>query len=345
MLKRLLDKTIPSFSVLGEPWALRGETVRDVLRWLWENIYQIGVRADHDHIFLLAAGIAFNIAIALVPTLLILLFVLGYILEPDQVAQSLSTYLMDLLPNSNAAQQAVLIENIRTQVSPIIENRGVAGVLGFIGLLWSSSALAASIRVGINNIMRCREERFFLIYKLFDMLTILLIGLLVFVSVIAGPVLQVLSTFRENEYLRNLDWLFSFGINVAIAVVICFVIFRFTPYQKQRYTIIIVGTAVSAGLWMLARYVFSIYVQEFTTFSRVYGVYAVLASAAFWIYYTALVFLIGAEVAYQVKQSTWNARRTFHRIALEREGRKKGEGREKEGRRKGEERKGEREKV
>ncbi|MCB0713834.1 MAG: YihY/virulence factor BrkB family protein [Ignavibacteriae bacterium] len=325
MLKQLLDKTLPNFSILGEPIAEGARTLRDWFVWLWKNIWQIALRSDGDHIFLLAAGIAFNIAIALVPTVLILLFVLGYLLNPDTVAVQLNTYLDRFL--ISAGQQQQIIELIRTQVSSIVENRGIAGALGFFGLLWTSSALASSIRVGVNNIMRCREERFFLIYKLYDMMTIFLIGLLVFISILLGPMLQVVASLNEKIVesipIINLDWFVSETLNLVIAIILFFVIFRFTPYQKQRYTIIMTGTLISALLWMVARLVFTLYLAEFKTFSRVYGAYAFLAASAFWIYYTALVFVIGAEVAYHVKQSTWNARRTFHRIAKKMPGKKK----------------------
>ena len=317
MFRRLLDIRIPKFSFLGEPWSLSGQTLGDLLRWMWDNIWQIALRADGDHIFLLSAGIAFNMAIALVPTILILLFVLGYVLEPDQVALQLKVWLDQFIVSSGS--QAQIIELVRSQISSIVANRGLAGLLGFIGLVWTASALASSIRVSINNILRCREEKFFLIYKAYDILTIALLGLLVFVSIIVGPILQALAGFNERVTelipISNIDWILSEGVSFAIALALFFVIFRFTPYQKQRYTIILSGTITSALLWMLARLVFTIYIAEFRTFSRVYGTYAFLAASAFWIYYTALVFLIGAEVAYQIKQSTWNARRTFHRIA------------------------------
>lgn len=316
-LKELLDKTLPGFSVLGEPLTEGGRTVRGWLKWLWENIWQVSLRADSDHVFLLAAGIAFNIALSLVPTVLIILFVLGYVLESAQVVDQLSSYLDRLIVSPGSQKE--IIELVRAQVDSIVANRGLAGLLGFIGLLWSSSALAASIRVGINKIMRCREAKNFLVYKLYDILTIILIGTLVFLSILIGPLLRVIASINhkieEAIPLLNLDWFLSEGINLAIAFILFYIIFRYIPYQRQRQSIIMVGTITSAVLWMVARLVFTFYLAEFRTFSRVYGAYAFLAASAFWIYYTALVFLIGAEVAYQVKQSTWNARRTFHRIA------------------------------
>jgi membrane protein len=317
VLKRLLDKRFPGISILGQPIAESARTVREWLRWAWDQIWTVAVRSDNDHVFLLAAGIAFNIGIALVPTVLILLFILGYVLNPDQVADQLNAYLEGLIVSPGSQKE--IIELVRTQLKSLVDYRGIAGILGFFGLLWTSSALASSIRSGVNNVLRCREEKFFLVYKAYDILTIALVGLLVFISILIGPVLHVITSINasiaDSIPLINVDWLISEGISLVVALLLFFVIFRFTPYQKQRLSIILTGTLVSAGLWMLARLIFTFYLSEFRTFSRIYGAYAFAVAGAFWIYYTALVFLIGAEVAYHVKQSAWNARRTFYRIA------------------------------
>lgn len=314
---RLLNKFLPGALSLDAPILDTGRSLKDRLRIVWDNIWRIALRSDSDHIFLMAAGIAFNIAFAFVPTALILLFVLGYILNPEDVAVQLRTYLDRLLITSGS--QNDIIDLVQSQVQSIVANRGLAGVAGFIGLLWTSSALATSIRVGINNILRCREQKNFLIYKLYDILTIILIGTLIFVSILIGPLLNIITSINERIAeaipILHVDWFVSEGINILLALLLFYVIFRFTPYQRQSRLVILTGTVTSAILWTIARIVFTIYLTEFKTFSRVYGAYAILASTAFWIYYTALVFVIGAEVAYHIKQSTWNARRIFHQIA------------------------------
>lgn len=266
---------------------------------------------------MLAAGIAFNIIIALVPTVLLILFVLGYVLDSATVVRQLNDYAGTFFVAPGFRDD--IIETLRAQIDSIIRNRGIAGIFGFVGLLWTSSALATSIRVSMNKILRCREVRSYFIYKAYDISSIALIGLLVFISVLTGPVLQVLlatsDRIGEVLHLAGIEGLMTESINLAITLFLFWVIFRYIPYQRLERHIIWIGTLVSTALWGLARYVFSFYLAEFTTFSRVYGVYAFFAAAAFWLYYSSLVFLIGAEVAYHIKQSRWNARRLFNRIS------------------------------
>ena len=296
-----------------------GRTVREWLLWIWENIKQLGIRIDEDHVFMLAAGIAFNIITSLVPAILILLFVLGYLLDSATVINELNAVASSLIVA--VGDQGTLLEELRAQIDSLIANRGIAGVFGFFGLLWTSSTLASSIRVSINNVMRCREQRFFLIYKLYDILSIILIGFLVLLSILVGPVLQVVLSVSDQIASKipivNLEWFIPSLISLVVTLLLFYTIYRYMPYQKQQWHIILVGTIVSTFLWEFARYVFSFYLTEFRTFSRIYGAYAYFAAAAFWIYYSSLVFLIGAEVAYHVKQSRWNARRLFNKISNE----------------------------
>jgi membrane protein len=289
--------------------------------WVWRNILRIAFRTDEDHVFMLAAGIAFNFITALVPTVLLMFFILGTLLNTDQ--ETVMRQLNETVRNFNvsAGNRDDILGSLQTQINSLIANRGIAAIFGITGLVWAASALATSIRVAINKILRCREVRHYLIYKLFDISTIALIGLLVFVSILLGPLLGVLmaTSDRLGEVL-HLDQLEAFvteSINFVTSLLLFFTIFRYMPYQKQSRLIIWVGTVVSTALWQIARYVFSFYLAEFGTFSKIYGAYAFFATTAFWLYYSALVFLIGAEVAYHIKQSRWNARRLFNRISGE----------------------------
>ncbi|HVK38421.1 MAG TPA: YihY/virulence factor BrkB family protein [Candidatus Kapabacteria bacterium] len=287
------------------------------LQWLWRNTVTIGFRADEDHVFLLAAGIAFNIIIAMIPTLLILLFVLGYVFDSERILQQINEYIRNFVVAEGYRDD--LIVTLRAQIESLVANRGLAGLIGIVGLLWTGSALATSIRVSINKVLRCREVRSYLIYKLFDISTIAVIGLLVFVSIVMGTLYQIVVS-RSSWLVTSLDLPGVEGflpelVAVVVSFVLFLVIFRYMPYQKQERHIIWIGAISSTVLWELARLVFRFYLGEFTTFSRIYGAYAFFASAIFWLYYSALVFLLGAEVAYHVKQSRWNARRLFNRIA------------------------------
>ncbi len=72
--------------------------------------------------------------------------------------------------------------------------------------------------------------------------------------------------------------------------------YKFIPIVKIRKRSVLIGALWAALLWVGAKVVFGIYLTTFKTFSRIYGAYALAVVVAFWIYYTAAVFIIGAEI-------------------------------------------------
>ena len=69
------------------------------------------------------------------------------------------------------------------------------------------------------------------------------------------------------------------------------------PIVKIRKRSILLGALWAALLWVGAKLLFGLYLSSFKTFSRIYGAYALGVVVAFWIYYSGVVFIIGAEIA------------------------------------------------
>ena len=57
-----------------------------------------------------------------------------------------------------------------------------------------------------------------------------------------------------------------------------------------------IGAIWASLFWVGAKILFGMYLSNFTTFSRIYGAYALGIVVAFWIYYTSAVFILGAEI-------------------------------------------------
>jgi membrane protein len=74
-------------------------------------------------------------------------------------------------------------------------------------------------------------------------------------------------------------------------------LYKFMPIIKIRKRSVLIGALWAALLWVGAKVLFGLYLTSFKTFSRIYGAYALGVVVAFWIYYTGVVFIIGAEIA------------------------------------------------
>ena len=69
------------------------------------------------------------------------------------------------------------------------------------------------------------------------------------------------------------------------------------PVVKIHKRSVAIGAMWASVFWVAAKILFGIYLSKFTTFSRIYGAYALGIVVAFWIYYSSAVFILGAEIA------------------------------------------------
>jgi membrane protein len=52
----------------------------------------------------------------------------------------------------------------------------------------------------------------------------------------------------------------------------------------------------AALLWEAAKQLFGYYLYHFSSFGKIYGTYALVVVVAFWIYFSSVVFIVGAEI-------------------------------------------------
>ncbi|MFQ5608326.1 MAG: YhjD/YihY/BrkB family envelope integrity protein, partial [Candidatus Zixiibacteriota bacterium] len=90
--------------------------------------------------------------------------------------------------------------------------------------------------------------------------------------------------------------------SLAAVFGVFYVLYRYIPsHITDRHTAMISALA-STILWEVARQVFGFYISEFATLRRVYGAYIFFVVVALWIYYSSLVFIIGAEIGQLSRQ-------------------------------------------
>jgi YihY family inner membrane protein len=125
---------------------------------------------DRDHGFFLSAGITFNFLICLVPIILLFLALAGIYLYSDrEVLNYIRHYLEDAIPS--------LDPRIMRNISRIIRDRKIVGILGIGGLIWTSTWVISSLRTALNMIFQVEKDRGILRGKAIDLFMILLAGI------------------------------------------------------------------------------------------------------------------------------------------------------------------------
>jgi membrane protein len=75
-----------------------------------------------------------------------------------------------------------------------------------------------------------------------------------------------------------------------------FILYHFVPYEKLGNVSTAVSALVAAIFWEIARQLFGYYLAHAAALDRVYGAYIFVVAVVLWIYYSSLMFILGAEI-------------------------------------------------
>lgn len=257
-------------------------------------------RTDRHHLFLLSGGLAFSLFVCIVPMVLIIFWLLGKFLNSVEVELQINTIIDTVIPYSTYAQ--FVKDVIFERVQEVVEYRNIAGWVGIIGLFFAASGFASSLRTILNKINGTDIDINIFLGKLRDFLVIIIIVLVFLALVLTLPILDFLISFAQSTpYLQVFNQpifhrVFTASFSFFVMFLIFAVLYKFMPTQKIRKRSVVLGAAWASVFWVAAKILFGIYLSNFTTFSRIYGAYALGIVVAFWIYYTAAVFILGAEI-------------------------------------------------
>src|SRR3990170_3580794 len=259
-------------------------------------------RTDEHHLFLLSGGLAFSLFVCAIPFVLILFSVLGSILDSSSMQFQVNTLIDAIIPYSKYAEFVKNIIVVRIQ--EVIEYKALAGIIGGIGLLFAASGLFSSMRTILNKVFGVEIDVNILLGKLRDFALVLTVIIIFFVTTISIPLIELI---RQTASNWNVLWdIFKSGIFEHVffsflSLIVIFISFSFlyytVPIKKVGKKAIFMGAFWAALLWEIAKQVFGFYLHNFSGLGKIYGAYALIVVVAFWVYYSSIVFIVGAEIA------------------------------------------------
>jgi membrane protein len=274
-----------------------GWTLRDYAKRVWDN-------AGEDNVFFLAGGIAFNILLAAVPFALLLITGLAYLLNQsaESSTQTVSELLDRLLPGNLTAGRDLL----HRVIAEAISTRGRVGLLSAIGFIWFSTRLFGSLRSVLADVFDIEQERGIVAGKIFDVKITVISTLLVVAYTFLSAYLAI-ATSRGVAVLQQAgvraDVMGAFEYWLGRAVAFAFIgamfygLYKYLPNRHIRWQTALLASMFAGALLELAKSAFGYYIQSFDPGSFYTGTLAAFVIVVFWVYYAALIFILGGEVA------------------------------------------------
>ncbi|MGH7466656.1 MAG: YihY/virulence factor BrkB family protein [Longimicrobiales bacterium] len=271
------------------------ETPLEALADFARRVYK---KADQDQIFFMAGAIAFNLLVAIVPLLLATLGITGQILQKrvPNPEETLLGYILSAIPPVSQAFEQGMREILRSLLS---KSSGFT-VVGLTLLVWVSTRLIGTLRAALREIFDVGQDRGIIAGKLFDMKMVVAAGTLFALNVSFTFIADIARSYGERFFgVQPLDFVESFYL-IAVAVVSAWIMFlliyRYLPFRRIHWRTAIVAATFTTTFFELLKRVFAFYVSRIADYGSTYGNVANFIILFLWVYYSAIIFILGGEV-------------------------------------------------
>lgn len=246
----------------------------------------------------MAGSIAFNVLVAVIPLLLAALGIAGQILErtildPERV---LMRYIVNAIPavsDEFELRTALILRDMLDQSSGFT-------IVGLLLLAWISTRLVGTLRTALREVFDIVQDRGILMGKLFDLKIVLFAGTLLTLNVALTFAAEVLSglarRFLDVRPLSGLQGLYLEVVAFISAWMMFLLIYRYLPYRRIHWQTAVVAASFTTVFFEILKRGFAFYAANLASYTSTYGVLANLILFFLWIYWMAVVFILGGEV-------------------------------------------------
>lgn len=279
--------------------AARGALVR-IARGGADFAGRVYRKAAQDDIFFLAGGIAFNVLLGAIPFLLLLVAIFSFLLQTffENPSSEVVRYVFSILPESRRVEAFV-----KEQIENLIEDVAGLSVLGVVLMVWVSTRLIGSLRSALRSIFDIPEERGIVAGKIFDAQMVVVAGTLFTANTAITVLLEAVQTYGirllripEGYALETLQLWYAQLLAYAFIFLMFVLIYRYVPVRRIPWRTALVSASFTTAVFELLKSAFAWYIAYVANYRTTYGYLVSWVVLIFWIYYSAVVFVLGGEV-------------------------------------------------
>ena len=253
------------------------------------------------HIPLHAGYTAYFLILSVFPALLLVLSMLRY---TGLQVEALIELLRDFLPEALMGAVEELV------YSTYLHSNGAVVGVAAVTALWSASRGVYGLLQGLNAIYDVSENRSYFytraISVVYMFLFLLVLLLTLFLHVFGGTLLNMLTMVDNPVVIFLVDLIdFRFFLLLVLQSVIFTAMFMTLPNKRNRFLDSLPGGVLASLGWLVFSDLYSIYVENFSSYANIYGSVYAIALSMLWLYCCmSILFYGGALNRYLMDRST-----------------------------------------
>ena len=300
MPSKTASKSHPSATERGHqamsPWRIPPAGWKEIVGRTWRQTWI-------DNVGLVAAGVAFYGFLAIVPLLGLIVLIYGLVAEPQTVVSNMHT-LTDILPDNVAR---FIGEQLIAAVEAAKETKGLGILVALAFAFYGGSNGAGAIITALNIAYQEKEKRTLTRFYLVALVMTLAAVVFAVLALTATAAIAYLEEYfpKASGFTVAASKAIAYVALLLIAAGIAATLYRYAPSRENaRWEWITPGSMFTAITWMLLTLAFGYYVTSVADYNATYGSLGAVIALLTWMYLSAYVFVIGAELNSEIEHQT-----------------------------------------
>lgn len=280
----------------------RNGAVPRPLTWLGRLVREVWVGWHRHRCTQLGAAIAFYSIFSLLPLLILLTSIFGFVLASWAGAASFKLSLLRLISDAVSPQVAQIAIDALTATEQARQSLGLLGggtlliaASGAFGMLDNALQVVWDLHISTDPLPFRIQVLRFLRTRLTSFLLVAGVALLAVISLAVDVVLDTMARKAGASLEGSWRWA-ELGLGFFASGLIVTLLFRWIPMRRVPWRSALVGGWLTATLWELGRQGLSAYLIH-KNYARAYPILGSALAILVWVYFAGIVFLLGAEVA------------------------------------------------
>ena len=264
---------------------------------IWHLLKTTGMQWFEDQPFQLASSLAYYTLFSLAPLLSIVIAIAGLAFGREAAQQQIVGAIQGMIGEQSAKAVQAMIQNASSQPKTGM----ISAAIGIIALIFGAGGVVGQLQTSLNTIWGVEPKPgqgiWWFIHQRFASYAMLLgIGFLLLVSLVVSSVVASLTQFMGTYFggaevlAHGLDLVVSFLLTTLLFAMI----YKVLPDVRIEWRDVWIGAALTALLFTVGKFLIGLYLGR-SAVSSTFGAAGSLITVLLWVYYSALVFFLGAE--------------------------------------------------
>jgi len=251
---------------------------------------------QNDYAPSMGAALSYYTVFSIAPLLIIVIAVAALIFGHDVAHDAIVDQAGSLIGKNGAKVIEGMLQSAQQPKQGML-----AGILGVLALIIGATTVFAELESNLNRIWKVTADKragwwYFLRTRLLSFGLVLAIGFLLVVSLVVSAAIAIWGKYWSGWFgaMEALLHAANFLVSVAIITILFAMIYKFMPRISIRWRDVWVGAFVTSLLFSIGKFLIGLYIGKSGVESS-YGAAGALVVLLLWVYYSAQIFLLGAE--------------------------------------------------